>query len=173
MRKISKMKGSARIRLIIILIVVNIALDQVTKVLARKHIEYNETIEVIGEYLIFTKVENTGAFLGMGADLSPTLRILGLLVLPSLVMIGLLVYLFRTKDLTKTSLWGLSFIVGGGIGNIFDRIVYGSVTDMLFLDFQFAHTGIFNVADMSVMVGTGLILLEQFLAKKKTPVQKN
>jgi len=163
------MKGSSRIRLIIILIVVNIALDQVTKVLARKHIEYNETIEVIGDYLIFTKVENTGAFLGMGSELPPVFRVLLLLVLPSVVMIGLLVYLVRTKDLTNYSIWGLSFIVGGGLGNIFDRIVYGSVTDMLFLDFQFAHTGIFNVADMSVMVGTGLILLEQFVTKKEKP----
>lgn len=163
------MKGSSRIRLIIILIVVNIALDQVTKVLARKHIEYNETIEVIGDYLIFTKVENTGAFLGMGSELPPLFRVLLLLVLPSVVMIGLLVYLVRSKDLTNYSIWGLSFIVGGGLGNIFDRIVYGSVTDMLFLDFQFAHTGIFNVADMSVMVGTGLILLEQFVTKKEKP----
>ena len=163
------MKGSSRIRLIIILIVVNIALDQVTKVLARKHIEYNETIEVIGDYLIFTKVENTGAFLGMGSELSPVLRVLLLLILPSAVMIGLLIYLIRSKDLTNYSLWGLSFIVGGGLGNIFDRIVYGSVTDMLFLDFQFAHTGIFNVADMAVMVGTGLILLEQFMTRKKEP----
>jgi len=161
------MKGSSRIRFIVILIVINIALDQVTKVLARKHIEYNETINVIGDYLIFTKVENTGAFLGMGSELSPALRVITLLVLPSLVMIGLLIYLIRTKDLTKYSLWGLSCIVGGGLGNIFDRLVYGSVTDMLFLDFQFAHTGIFNVADMSVMLGTGLILIEQFLPKKK------
>ena len=69
--------------------------------------------------------------------------------------------------MTKISLWGLSFIAGGGIGNIFDRMVYGSVTDMLFIDLQFAHTGIFNVADVSVMIGTGLILLEQFLPKKK------
>ena len=165
------MKGSARIRLITILIIVNIALDQVTKVLARKHIEYNEIINVIGDYLIFTKVENTGAFLGMGSELSPALRLITLLILPTLVMIGILIYLIRTKDLTKYSIWGLSCIVGGGLGNIFDRMVFGSVTDMLFLDFQFAHTGIFNVADMSVMVGTGLILLEQFFTKKKVTPQ--
>ena len=163
------MKGSSRIRLIVILIVVNIALDQITKVLARKYIAYNEVIDVIGDYLIFTKVENTGAFLGMGSELSPTLRIILLLILPTVVMVGLLIYLLRSKDLTKYSLWGMSFIVGGGLGNIFDRMVYGSVTDMLFLDFQFAHTGIFNVADMSVMVGTGLILLEQFMTKKEEP----
>lgn len=161
------MKGKAKLTLISIIVILNIIADQVTKVLARKHIEYNEVIEVIGKYLIFTKVENRGAFLGMGSSLSPVMRSILLLVLPAAVMIGLLVYMLRSKDLTKTSLWGLSFIVGGGIGNIFDRIVYGSVTDMLFIDLQFAHTGIFNVADISVMVGTGLILLEQFLPKNK------
>lgn len=161
------MKKLPKIALVLIIIFANIAADQVTKVMARNQIEYNETINVIGDYLIFTKVENTGAFLGMGSELSPFLRTALLLILPSLVMIGVFVYIIRTKDLTNISLWGLSFIVGGGIGNLFDRIVYGSVTDMIFLDFQFAHTGIFNVADMSVMVGTGLILLEQFFPKKK------
>ena len=166
------MKGKAKITLISVIIIANIVADQVTKVLARKHIEYNEIIEVIGKYFIFTKIENTGAFLGMGSELSSFWRITLLLVLPAAVMIGLFVYMVRSKDLTKISLWGLSFIVGGGIGNIFDRLVYGSVTDMLFIDLQFAHTGIFNVADVSVMIGTGLILLEQFLPKKNE-VQKS
>lgn len=161
------MKKLPKIALVLIIIFANIAADQVTKVMARNQIEYNETINVIGDYLIFTKVENTGAFLGMGSDLSPFLRTALLLILPSIVMIGVFVYIIRTKDLSNIGLWGLSFIVGGGIGNLFDRIVYGSVTDMIFLDFQFAHTGIFNVADMSVMVGTGLILVEQFFPKKK------
>ena len=161
------MQGKARLILISVIVILNIAVDQITKVLARKHIEYNEVIEVIGNYFIFTKVENRGAFLGMGSSLPPIMRIILLLALPAVVMIGLFIYMMRSKDLTKISLWGLSFIVGGGIGNIFDRMVYGSVTDMLFIDLQFAHTGIFNVADVSVMIGTGLILLEQFLPKKK------
>ena len=160
-----------RIALVFIIVFANITADQITKVIARAQIEYNETINVIGDYLIFTKVENTGAFLGMGSELSPFMRTALLLILPSLVMLGVFIYILRTKDLTKISLWGFSFIIGGGIGNLFDRIVYGSVTDMIFLDFQFAHTGIFNVADMSVMIGTGLILVEQFFTnKKETPI---
>jgi signal peptidase II len=162
------MQGKARLTLISVIVMINIAADQITKVLARKHIAYNEIIEVIGDYLVLTKVENRGAFLGMGSSLSPSLRVILLLVLPAAVMVGLFIYMLRSKELTKISLWGLSFIVGGGIGNIFDRIVYGSVTDMLFIDLKFAHTGIFNIADVSVMIGTGLILLEQFLPKKES-----
>ncbi len=164
------MKRIPRTALILIIIIANIAVDQVTKKMTRDQIEYNETIEVIGDYLILTKVENEGAFLGMGSSLSPTMRKLLLLVLPAAVMLALLVYLIRNKDISRLSMIALSFIVGGGIGNIYDRIVYGSVTDMVFIDLQFAHTGIFNAADVSVMIGTGIILVEQFLPKKKTEV---
>lgn len=161
------MKRIPRVALILILILSNIGCDQITKKLARERIEYRETIEVIGKNLVLTKVENTGAFLGMGSSLSPILRKILLLFLPAGVMLALMVYLIRNKDITQTSVVALSFIVGGGIGNIYDRIVYGSVTDMLYIDLEFAHTGIFNLADVSVMIGTGLILLEQFLPKKK------
>ncbi|OEK04743.1 signal peptidase II [Roseivirga misakiensis] len=161
------MKKIPRVALVLIIVLSNIGCDQITKKITRDRIEYNETIEVIGKNLILTKVENTGAFLGMGSSLSPIMRTILLLVLPTVVMLGLLFYLLRYKDITQISVVALSFIVGGGIGNIYDRIVYGSVTDMLYIDLEFAHTGIFNLADVSVMVGTGLILVEQFLPKKK------
>ena len=161
------MKRIPRVALILTIVLLNIGCDQVTKKMARDQIEYHETIEVIGENLILTKVENTGAFLGMGSSLSPTLRKILLLILPTAVMIALLIYLIKNKTLSTISLFALSFIVGGGIGNIYDRIVYGSVTDMIHMDFEIFRTGIFNMADVSVMVGTGLILLEQFLPRKK------
>ena len=162
------MKRIPKLVLIFGLIFANIGCDQVTKKLAREQIKEYETIEVIGEYLILTKTENTGAFLGMGSDFPPLVRKLLLLVLPLLVMVGVFIYLVRTKDLSQTNIVGLSFIVGGGIGNLYDRILYGSVTDMVFIDLQFAHTGIFNLADVSVMVGTGLIVLDQFVFNRKS-----
>lgn len=62
---------------------------------------------------------------------------------------------------------GVCFLIGGGIGNIYDRIVYGSVTDFLHMDFVLFKTGIFNMADVSIMTGIGLLLLQTLLAKKK------
>lgn len=165
------MKKIPRIALILIIIFANIGCDQVTKDLARKNLEYHESVPVLGDFLVLIKVENEGAFLGMGSDMAPILRTILLLILPCVVMIAVLVYLIRNKDMNMINLWALSFIVGGGIGNIYDRLLYGQVTDMLFLDFQFAHTGIFNMADVSVMVGTGLILLDQFTPKKKQSVE--
>jgi len=52
-----------------------------------------------------------------------------------------------------------SFIIGGGIGNIYDRILYGSVTDFMYLELGSWHTGIFNMADVSVVIGTALLLI--------------
>ena len=155
-----------RTLMIVLLIVANIGCDQVSKAIARERIEKNERIEVIGDNLILTKVENKGAFLGMWADLPIWLKNILLLGLPALVMIGLFVYLLRKQDLSKTTVVALTFIVGGGIGNLYDRILYGSVTDFLYMDFEIFHTGIFNMADVSVMVGTALILLESFFSKK-------
>ena len=62
---------------------------------------------------------------------------------------------------------GICFLIGGGIGNIYDRIVYGSVTDFLHMDFVLFKTGIFNMADVSIMTGIGLLLLQTLLAKKE------
>lgn len=152
---------------IILLIAANISCDQVSKSMAREQIEYGEQIEVAGKMLMLTKVENRGAFLGMGSDLPEWLKNILLLGLPGLVMIGIFVFLLIKSDLTKTTIAGLTFIVGGGIGNLYDRILYGEVTDFLHMDFGGVfRTGIFNMADVSVMVGTGLILLESFKKDK-------
>lgn len=155
-----------RTLMIVLLIVANIGCDQVSKAIARERIDNHERIEVIGDNLILTKVENTGAFLGMWADLPTWLKNILLLGLPALVMVGLFVYLLRKQDLSKTTMVALTFIVGGGIGNLYDRILYGSVTDFLYMDFEIFHTGIFNMADVSVMVGTAMILIESFFSKK-------
>ena len=72
-------------------------------------------------------VENEGAFLGMGSDMNPTLKLILLLILPTLVLAYLIYYILKTKSLDKLSLIALSCIAGGGIANVYDRIAYGSV----------------------------------------------
>jgi len=152
---------------IIVLIVVNIALDQISKVLVRMYVTYNEIIPLIGDYLIMTKVENKGAFLGMGSDLNPVLRLILLLILPTVVLLFVLRYVFVNKDIDKVSLVGFACIIGGGLANLYDRIVYGEVTDFLHIDLGGVfRTGIFNVADMSVMFGMGLLLFASFKHSK-------
>lgn len=156
---------------IILLIVANIAIDQISKVIVRAKIATNEVIELIGDTFIMTKVENSGAFLGMGSELSPTLKWILLLILPVIVLGGVLYYIITNKTLDKLSLIAFCCIVGGGIANVFDRFMYGSVTDFFHIDLGGVfRTGIFNVADMSVSFGMILLIIASFKQKKQEKV---
>ena len=151
--------------LITIIVLLSIAFDQISKVWVRNNFESYIETSIVGDIFTLIKVENTGAFLGMGSELPETLRVLLLIVVPVIVLVGITVYTYLEKSLDETSIIGFSLIIGGGIGNIFDRIVYGSVTDFLYLNFEFFKTGIFNIADLSVTIGMILILISSF---KKT-----
>lgn len=161
------MKLSRTVR-IILLIVTNIAVDQISKHVVRTEVIPGKIIPIIGDTFILTNVENSGAFLGMGSDLGPTLKLLLLLILPVLVLGFVLYYILKNKTLDRLSLIGFCFILGGGIANVYDRIVYGSVTDFFHIDFGgMFRTGIFNVADMSVTSGMIMLLVASFIQKKE------
>lgn len=156
-----------RIVLVFTLIILNIGCDQISKKMVRDDVEFRSTTEIIGKKFILTNVENAGAFLGMGSDLSPIIKTILLLVLPIVVLIFVLRYLLVKKDIDNFTVVGLSFIIGGGVGNMYDRILYGQVTDFFHIDLGGVFkTGIFNMADVSVMVGMGLILLTSFINSK-------
>ena len=83
------------------------------------------------------------------------------------VLVTVLVYVFKDKSIDKLSLIGYRSIIGGGIGNIYDRFSYGSVTDFLFIDLGGVFkTGIFNIADLSVTTGMILIIWASFKNKE-------
>lgn len=160
------MKLTKRSVYILFVVLFTIAIDQITKVVARKHIDYGEVISVIGDYFTLLKVENEGAFLGMGSELGPTLRLLFLLILPIVVLGLVLHHILKDKTLNKLSLFAFASIIGGGIANVYDRIVYGSVTDFFFIDLGGVFkTGIFNMADLSVTSGIVILVILSF--KKK------
>jgi signal peptidase II len=160
------MMGKNRNISISILITVSIVLDQLSKILIRENIDQYSEIKLIGEYFILTNVENSGAFLGMGSDFSPFIKTIFLLILPIIILVCIMIYVYRDKEIDKISLIGFCFIIGGGIANIYDRIMYGSVTDFLFIDLGgIFKTGIFNIADLSVTTGMILILLMSFKNK--------
>jgi len=151
---------------IIGLIIFNIVLDQVSKFLVRAYVIPKSETPILGDYFTLHNVENSGAFLGMGSDFNPTLKIILLLVLPIIVLGLVLVHVFKEKTMDKISLIGFSCIIGGGLANIYDRFLYGQVTDFFHIDLGGVFkTGIFNVADMSVMLGMGLLIYSSF--KKK------
>ena len=163
------LKPITRIILILSLVFLNIGCDQISKRIVRNKIAPNERIEVIKHNVILTKVENSGAAYSLGADLHPLVKVLLLQLLPAIVLVVLLGMLLVKTEYSRPLIFGFCFIVGGGIGNIFDRIAYGSVTDFLYVDLGFFATEIFNMADVSIVFGTIIVLTYSIFGKKETP----
>ena len=154
--------------LIFLLILFNIGADQYSKTIVREKVIPGSQTKIFGDFLQLMNVENSGAFLGMGSESNPTVKLIFLLILPVVVIMCVLYYLFTNKYIDKLTSVGLGCIVGGGLANLYDRFLYGSVTDFLFMDFGVAKTGIFNIADLSVTTGMILILASTFREKIKS-----
>jgi signal peptidase II len=163
------MKFSKRSVYIILVIVLTIVIDQISKIWVRTKVDPGSQSEIIGNFFTLHNVENVGAFLGMGSDLSPTLRILLLLILPIIVLGFVLVHIFKDKSLDNLSLFAFASIIGGGLANVFDRIAFGSVTDFFHMSLGgMFRTGIFNMADLSVTTGMIILVIASFKKKKTT-----
>ena len=160
------LKKFIRTVLILMIVGVNIGCDQVSKNIVRKNVYFYDNIQLLGKHLTLTKVENSGAFLSLGANLPDFAKMLFFLALPVIaLMLGVVFLLFKSV-LPNQKLVGLCFIIGGGIGNLFDRWRYGSVTDFLHIQVGIFQTGIFNLADVSIMVGAFIILSGSFIRRK-------
>jgi signal peptidase II len=147
---------------VVLILVANFGCDQISKEVIRKNVGFYETRRVIEDVFTITYVENSGAFLSIGSNLPHTAKILILSVIP-LIALGLgVVYILLKKNLTLLSALALSFAIGGGIGNIYDRLVHGSVTDFMHINFGFFQTGIFNMADVSIMTGMFIFLFQSY-----------
>ncbi len=158
-------KKTIKFILLLFLIALNVGCDQVSKIIVRQKVDYNENISIIKDRIILTKVENTGAFLSMGDELPAIVRFTLLSLFPIVVLGFGLYYLFANAKLPLGIQLGICFLLGGGIGNIYDRLKFGSVTDFLHIDFGLFRTGVFNFADVSIMIGIGILLVQSF--KKK------
>ena len=154
-------KNIIRIILILLVITANIGCDQFSKKIVKRSVLPYETIRVLNDHLTVTRVENSGAFLSAGDSMSKTSKQIFLTLIPIIAMILGLVYLFL-KPVSGNMLIGLCFVIGGGLGNLFDRIMYGSVTDFLFVKVGIFETGIFNLADVSIMTGMLFIFIQFF-----------
>ena len=159
-----KLKLTKRL-LILAIILINVGCDQVSKIIVRQKVDYNENISLIKNHLTLTKVENAGAFLSLGDELPNIIRFALLSLMPIVVLGFGLYYLFTNWNLPIWIQIGICFLIGGGIGNIYDRLKFGSVTDFLHIDFGIFRTGVFNFADVSIMIGIGILLIQSF--KKK------
>ncbi len=147
--------------LYLVLIIILIIADQVSKYVVLQNLKAIETFPIIQDVFHFTYTENTGAAFSIFRD-----KKIFLLILTSLAMLGVFYYLIKlmkepSKILLKLS---LSLIVAGGVGNIVDRFRLGYVVD--FIDFRLINFAIFNVADIFIVVGAGLLLIDSLFVSK-------
>ena len=161
-----KIKKIIRNILILILLATNVGCDQISKCIVRQRFDYNNRVSVIDNFVTITKVENTGAFLSLGHHLPRIIYIIIMIIIPLIVMGYALYFLLKSNNLSKLIILGLCLIIGGGLGNIYDRIIHGSVTDFLNFNFVIFHTGIVNMADISVTIGF-IILMSKLLVNRR------
>jgi signal peptidase II len=128
-----------------------LALDQWTKHLARAMLSVSAPRELAGGLVTLLYAENAGAFLSLGAALPGIARTA---IFTGAVAIALIVatYVLVTGKLSRLSdAYALALLIGGGIGNVIDRIARdGRVTDFIYISAGPLHTGVFNIADMAI-----------------------
>lgn len=117
----------------------------------------------------FVYAENTGAFLSLGSGMNDNLRYWVLAIVPVAVLLYIFFHVLTSKDMHVVQQASFGFILGGGLSNIFDRILEGRVVDFMNMGIGTLRTGIFNVADMSIMLG--LFMMVPFLFQKQKPVE--
>jgi len=133
--------------------------DQGSKSLARAHLQGRPSISLAGSVVQLVWVQNEGAFLSLGAALPRPVRTAIFVAFPLVVLAFMVGSLLRRRGIGWSQLAGLSLIVGGGVGNLVDRIFRdGRVGDFILLGLGRLHTGIFNFADLAVMAGCVVLL---------------
>jgi signal peptidase II len=142
-----------------------VALDRWSKWLIETRLHVYDTVTVIPGFFNLVRSENPGVAFGMLADGASSGRT-AILVAMSLAAIAVLaVMLWKIGHQDRWTTIGISLIFGGAIGNVYDRIIAGKVTD--FLDFYAGnwHWYTFNLADSAICIGAGLLALSSLLMK--------
>lgn len=146
------------------------AADRWTKVWVGRHVRIGGAIPVIDHVLRITHWTNEGAAFSMFADSgSPHAVRIGLIVFTLIAAAAVLVgMIWMGSRITLTTL-ALALILGGALGNVHDRIAYGSVVDFIEVHIFNYHWPDFNVADSSIVIGACLLFLDSLLTKKNRP----
>lgn len=162
-----------------LLTAVIIVLDQLSKLAVAAAIQPGRIgWRAFGDFFWLVHQKNTGAAFSMGDGLAEPLRIGILIVVPLLLMAALCIYYFKTDELTGLQRWALCGIVGGGVGNIIDRIFRADgVIDFLSVKFYglfgLERWPTFNVADSAVVVcGILLVVAGFFVAPASQDAKK-
>lgn len=146
-----------------------LALDRVTKIAVAAAMPLYDAKPIIGGFFDLVHTRNTGIAFSLLDDAGPVVKSI-LIPVFSLAAVSLVVYLlWKSGPATRRMRFGLTLILAGAAGNLYDRFVYGYVVD--FLDFYVGqyHWPAFNVADSCITIGAGLLLLDSVLGGAREP----
>jgi signal peptidase II len=162
-----KFNAPRRLHWLLLISAAIIFLDRVTKDWITRNIHYGDHIQVIPRVLFISHGTNDGAAFSIFANsASPHAVRWGLIVFSSLAALVVLYVMVRLAEhFTLTSV-ALALIFAGALGNVHDRIAYGSVVDFIEVHIFTYHFPDFNIADSSVCIGACLLLLDSLLPKK-------
>ena len=153
------MMTRVRIRLVLLIAIgATIGCDHVTKHVAATRLSDGPGRSFLADTFRLEYAENAGAFLSLGAEWPRPVRTV-VFGAGNALLLALFVVAMR-RGLPTRTLVGVALFVGGGVSNLLDRITYGTVIDFMNVGIGPLRTGIFNVADMAIMLGVGLVLLD-------------
>ena len=159
--KLGERGSSRRILLGLGLIAWCVGCDQGTKRIAVEHLKDQEPIRLLNGIVQFLYAENTGAWGSLGAGWPSGLKIAVFMLLPLAVLGSVVVHMVRSETISTPHFIACALLVGGGVGNVIDRMLSGYVVDFMWVGVGRLATNIFNVADVAVVVGVILLLLPQ------------
>lgn len=142
--------------------------DRLTKHLATEHLAGRPTQSFLADTIRLTYAENTGGFLSLGAGLPESARTAVFTIATGIVLAVLVFVAWRSRH----SFWraaALALFIAGGVSNWIDRAAQGSVVDFLNVGLGPLRTGVFNVADMAIMLGAALFLYAELRERKRAP----
>ena len=152
------MRLALRWLVLVVAALVTIGCDRVTKLAATEMLAGEADRSYLGDIVRLSYAENTGGFLSLGADLPPRTRTAIFTVVTGFALVVLVIVVVRERFAGPSSM-GLVLFVAGGASNWIDRVLRGSVVDFLNVGVGPLRTGVFNIADVAIMVGAGLIAL--------------
>lgn len=152
-----------RMRLTLVLAAITLlaaGCDQSTKWLAKEHLQGRPPVTIAGDLVVLTYAENRGGFLSLGARLPDAARNAIFMLGVPLILLVFITYMLRSAVLTPRKAVAAGLVVGGGLGNLVDRLAYdGRVVDFLNIGLGPIRSGIFNLADTAVLLGAAYIVL--------------
>jgi lipoprotein signal peptidase len=149
--------------------------DQIAKALVVAHIpEGRIFFRIFGDFIWIVHTRNTGAAFSLGASSAPLLRVLFFIVLPTVILIGLTVYYVRGQGLSSLLRWAMGLVLGGGIGNLIDRIFRPEgVVDFISVNmyglFGMERFATFNIADSAITIGEILLIIGLLIVEYRKP----